>query len=158
MRAPIVLLVLALWSTGCASMRPAPVTNPTLGQVGRVAVRAAQIVNALDVAQRQIEPLVDAQVLTAAEGLTVAKAFGTAFEQAKALVALLTLADAATSIAEQVQSLSRAKDAIKALQRTVTGATTGIGGLAGRIVVGSLAGTVTDAIVDAGVAPVGGGQ
>lgn len=147
------VLVLLL-ASGCA-LKPAPITNPNLGMVGKVAVRAAQIVNAIDVAQRQIEPLVDAEVLTASEGLYVAKSFGTALEQAKAIVAILTLADAATTIAGQLNELSKAREAAKTLLRTVNGSTTGVAGLAGRIVVNSLVGSVTDAIADSGLQPAG---
>lgn len=149
------VLLVAVLASGCA-LRPAPITNPTLTVVGKTAVRAAQIVNALDIAQRQIEPLVKAEVLTPAEGLNVARSFGAAFEQAKALVAVLTVADAAQAVTEQMQALRQAGGVVKQLLRSVGGATAGVAGWGGRIVVGSLAGSITDAVSE--LVPAGGGQ
>jgi hypothetical protein len=150
-----VLIVASVLASGCA-LTPAPITNPTLNVVGRTAVRAAQIVNAVDIGQRQIEPLVAADVLTAREGVTVQRAIGVALEQAKNLVALLTLADAAATVTEQVARLREAGSQVKGLLRTVGGLTAGVSGFGGRIVVGSIAGSITDAVGD--LVPVGGGQ
>jgi hypothetical protein len=150
-----VLVLVAVLASGCA-LKPAPITNPALNTVGKVAVRAAQIVNVVDIGQRQIEPLVAAEVLTAREGLAVQKAIGVALEQAKNLVAILTLADAAATVTDQVARLRDAGSQVKALLRTVGGLTTGVGGMGGRIVVGAIAGSITDAVGD--LVPVGGGQ
>jgi len=149
------VLLVAVLASGCA-LRPAPITNPSLTVVGKTAVRAAQVVNALDIAQRQIEPLVKAEVLTPSEGLSVARSFGAALEQAKALVALLTVADAAQALTEQAQALRQAGGVVRQILRSVGGATVGVAGYGGRIVVGSLAGAVTDAVGD--LVPAGGGQ
>lgn len=146
MRAALILL--ALLCAGCASLRPEPITNPNLGQVGQWAVRAAQVVNAADIGQRQIEPLVDAEVLTASEGLSVAKGFGVALTQAKNLVAIFSLADAASVIGEQLKQLSAAREQAKALLATVGNLGVGVSGLAGRIVVGTLGARVSDAVGD----------
>jgi hypothetical protein len=151
-----ILIVVALLASGCASLRPAPITNPSLSVVGKTAVRAAQVVNALDIAQRQIEPLVKAEVLTPSEGLNVARSFGAALEQAKALVAVLTVADAAQVVTEQLEQLRQASGIVKLLLRSVGGATSGVAGWGGRIVVGSLAGSITDAVGD--LVPAGGAR
>jgi hypothetical protein len=150
----LAIVLVAVLASGCASLRPAPITNPNLSVVGKTAVRASQIVNALDIAQRQIEPLVKAEVLTPAEGLYVIKAFGAAFEQAKALVAVLTVADAAQAVTEQLDQLRQAGGVVKQILRSVGSAVTGVAGFGGRIVVGSLAGSVTDAVGD--LLPAGG--
>jgi plasmid maintenance system antidote protein VapI len=149
------LILVALLLSGCA-LKPAPITNPSLSVVGKTAVRAAQVVNALDIAQRQIEPLVKAEVLTPQEGLNVARSFGAAFEQAKALVAVLTVADAAQAVTEQLEQLRQAGGIVKQLLRSVGGATAGVGGWGGRIVVGSLAGSITDAVGE--LVPAGGAR
>lgn len=139
-------LVLCVLVTGCA--KPAPITNPSLSPVGRLAVRAAQVITAIDVAQRQIEPLVEADVLTANEGLFVAKSFGVALEQAKVLAGLLTVAEAASTIADRSSAIRQSAGALKSLIRTMQGSVAGVGRLGGRIVVGALAGSVTDAVGD----------
>jgi plasmid maintenance system antidote protein VapI len=150
-----VLILVVVLASGCA-LRPAPIANPSLSVVGKTAVRAAQVVNALDIAQRQIEPLVKAEVLTPAEGLNVARSFGAALEQAKALVAVLTVADAAQAVTEQLEQLRQAGGIVKQLLRSVGGATAGVAGWGGRIVVGSLAGSITDAVGE--LVPAGGAR
>jgi hypothetical protein len=143
----IAVLVVALFAAGCG-LKPAPITNPNLGNVGKMAVRAAQVVNAVDIGQRQIEPLVDAEVLTAPEGLSVAKGFGVALTQAKNLVAIFTLADAAVVISDQLKQLAAAREQAKALLQTVGNLGVGVSGFAGRIVVGALGARVSDAVGD----------
>lgn len=154
------VVIVALLASGCASLRPAPITNTNLNTIGRIAIRAAQVVNAIDIAQQQVKPLVVAEVISPDDGLVVAKAFTTALEQARNLQAILTAADVAAAVVDKLQGLQRAKDQVKALLRTITGSTTGIASLAGRIVVGSITGGITDAIGELGpeVVPAGGVQ
>lgn len=141
------VLALALATTGCASLLP-PITNARLQTEGQIAVRGAQLVDAIVVAQRSLEPLVDAKVLTATEALSVAQVFGHALEGARRLVTLLQLADTARDMAERAATLTRVGGEVRNLLRTVSRAAVGVAGGSGRIALDGLTGNVTDALSD----------
>jgi plasmid maintenance system antidote protein VapI len=152
----LVVLALSASGVGCASLRPAPIRNPHLQLEGQIAVRGSQLVEAVRVAQRSLEPLVESQVLTPAEALKVAKVLGYALEQARHLVDILQLADQAREFAAKAKALAEATGVIKDLLRTVSVAGVDVGSTTGRVALDGLVGNVTDALGDLVMA--GGGR
>lgn len=135
-------------STGCAAIRPAPITNPALQLEGQIAVRGSQLVEAIRVAQRSLEPLVDTSVITAAEALRVAQVLGYALQQAQRLVPLLQFADQAREFAERAKALAEAGGVVKDLLRAVSLAGADVGSATGRVALDGIVGNVTDALGD----------
>ena len=142
------LLIALLLVTTSACALAQPIHNQRLQAEGQIAVRGAQLVDALSVAQRSLEPMVDAGVLTASEALAVTRVFGQALEGARRLVTLLQFADTARDLAERASVLTRVGGEVRNLLRTVSRAGVAVGGGAGRVALDGLTGNVTDALSD----------
>lgn len=142
----VACVVVALSCSGCASTLR--VDNPNLHAEGQIAVRGVQLVSVIRTAQLAIEPLIDARVISAQEGLAVAEGLGVVLTSCQTLVALLQTADAARDAVERVQALRGATGQMRAALQTLTTLPGRVNGDAGKMAISASAGKVVHALGD----------
>ncbi len=139
-----------LFTMGCAGMTAAwkPVENPNLQVEGQIAARGTQLVAMITAAQTTIRPMVETNVLTTNEGLSVARVFTYVFAGAERLVKLLEIADRTRDLVERVAILRDVASQTRAMLRSLTRASRDVANPVARMAVDDVVGTVTDAMTD----------